>query len=86
MSTVVTRRISALASGGKTSRVAGNPTGSNVTSRFSFLLALEGDESGLLLLEGDMQDIGTDALRLEGDAGAATIGSTVTKRLAEPVT
>ena len=83
MTTTITKRVSGAASGGKTARVTEAPTGSNLTSRISFLLALEGDESGVLLLEGDMQDIGTDALKLEGDATA--IGSTITKRVAEAV-
>lgn len=87
MSTIVTRRISGLASGGKTSRVTENPTGTHHTSRFHHLLLLEGDmqDSGedYLLLEGDMQD-GTDVLKLEGDITA--IGGTTSKRVPELVT
>ena len=67
-----------------TKRTSEHPTWSNLTSRISFLLALEGDESGNLVLEGDAQDIGRDALKLEGDA--TSIGGTITKRVAEPVT
>jgi hypothetical protein len=83
MPTTVTKRISGAASGGKTVRVSEAPTGAFNTSRISFLLALEGDQEGVLLLEGDMQDIGTDALKLEGDVTA--IGATITKRVTEPV-
>lgn len=83
MSTVVTRRISGSPAGGQTARVSGNPTGTEHTSRISFLLALEGDESGVLLLEGDVQS-GTDAMRLEGDV--TVIGGTATKRVPEAVT
>lgn len=70
-------------------RVTSAPVWTFHTSRISFLLALEGDESGVLLLEGDTQtDVGTqvdtDALRLEGDATA--IAANHTKRVTEPVT
>ena len=88
MSTTVTRRVSATASGGKTSRVTEAPVWTLVTSRISFLLALEGDESGVLLLDGDVQNesnnVDTDALKLDGDVRA--IGGTATKRVAEAVT
>ena len=85
MSTTITKRIAGAAAGGATSRVTGAPRGSNLVSRISFLLALEGDEAGgVLLLEGDMQDIGTDALKLEGDV--TVISATVTKRVTEAVT
>lgn len=83
MSTTITKRVSGAAAGGTTARVSEAPTGSNLTSRISFLLALEGDESGVLLLEGDMQDIGTDALKLEGDA--VTVGGAITRRVPEAV-
>jgi ABC-type polar amino acid transport system ATPase subunit len=77
----VTKRITAAAAGGSTKRVSGTP-GGGATSFIHHLLLLEGDEDGYLLLEGDMQS-GNDALKLEGDA--ATIGSTVTKRITEAV-
>jgi hypothetical protein len=83
MSTTTTKRVSGTASGGKTARVSDNPTGTVVTSTIHHLLLLEGDESGYLLLEGDMQDLEGDALKLEGDA--ATIISTATKRITEAV-
>ena len=85
MSTTVTKRIAGAASGGKTVRVAESPTGSNLTSRIHHLFLLEADEgSGYLLLEGDMSDLETDALKLEGDA--TVISGTVTKRVPEAVT
>lgn len=71
MATTTTKRVTGAASGGVTTRLAPN------------LLLLEGDESGYLLLEGDMQS-GEDRLKLEGDEAFA-INSTVTKRVAEPV-
>ena len=66
-----------------TKRVTAAPRGTQVTSRFHSLLLLEGDESGYLLLEGDMADLDTDVLKLEGDEPA--VGGTVTKRLTETV-
>lgn len=74
-----TKRVSSAPSGGQTSRVTGAASGTFSTVRVGHLLEFEGDESGFLLLEGDMQDIG-DALQLEGDAAA--ISSTLTKRVA----
>lgn len=83
MPTAVTKRLTQAASGGQTSRVTESPQGSALQSRISHLLLLEGDESGHLLLEGDMQDVGTDALRLEGDV--TVIGGTNTVRITGPV-
>ena len=68
-----TKRVTGLPSGGSTSRVVG----------YHFLL-LEGDESGHLLLEGDMQSGSDDALQLEGDM-ATSLGGTATRRITEPV-
>lgn len=84
MATTVTRRVLGAASGGQTARVSGTPSG-GVTSAIHHLLLLEGDmqdNEDHLLLEGDMQS-GDDVLKLEGDE--ATVGSTVTKRVPEPV-
>lgn len=72
-----TPRVTGLASGGSTSRVSESPSGGQ-TSRIHHLLLLEGDESGYLLLEGDMQS-GDDALRLEGDVTA--IAESTTRRV-----
>jgi hypothetical protein len=65
--------------------VSASPVWTFHQQRISFLLALEGDAAGgVLLLEGDaVGDILTDALRLEGDA--AVIGGSVTKRILETV-
>lgn len=82
MTTTTTKRVSGTASGGQTTRVSSRPAG-GATSRIHHLLLLEGDESGYLLLEGDMQS-GDDVLKLEGDE--TTIGGTTTKRLAEAAT
>lgn len=82
MPTTVSKRVTATAAGGQTSRVSAAATGSTRTSRIHHLFLLEGDESGYLLLEGDMQS-GTDKLKLEGDATAIT--ETSTKRVAEAV-
>ena len=79
---VATQRLTGVPDVDTTSRVAEAPTGSVRTQRTGFLIALEGDESGILLLEGDMQETGTDGIKLEGDAGSASIGSTVTRRVA----
>lgn len=62
-----------------TPRVAGAVT-RNYAQRVHHYLELEGDESGYLLLEGDMQESGHDVLMLEGDAIA--IGGSATKRVA----
>ena len=78
MATTLTKRVTGVAVGGKTVRVSESPTGSNLTSRLHHLLLLEGDESGLLLLDGDMQS-GTDVLKLEGDV--TVIGGTQTRRV-----
>ena len=67
----VTPRVSALASGGKTSRVDIRAT-----------LRLDG-EDGHLLLDGDMQAAGADRLSLEGDMVA--YASAHTRRVLEPV-
>jgi hypothetical protein len=69
-----------------TRRVAANPARTVPTARVGFLLVLEGDESGSIILEGDAQDddYAQNALRLEGDM--ATIGGTATKRVLEVVT
>lgn len=81
MATTVTKRISGAASGGQTVRVAARPAG-GLTSRIApNFLALEGDESGYLQLEGDMQT-GDDVMKLEGDE-ALLIEGTVTKRVAD---
>lgn len=85
MSTTVTKRISSAASGGKTARVSEYPRGTVFTNPMHNLFLLEGDESGYLLLEGDMQDVESDALKLEGDF-AALAGTTTTKRVPEAVT
>jgi hypothetical protein len=61
-----------------TARVAGAPAG-HQTSRLHFLLALEGDQDGDLLLEGDEQS-GDDVLALEGDATSVT--AHITRRVA----
>jgi hypothetical protein len=58
--------------GGQTLRITG-----------THFLLLEGDESGYLLLEGDMQS-GDDALLLEGDE-ATIVEGTATKRVTEAV-
>jgi hypothetical protein len=73
-----TKRIAAAAAGGKTSRLSESASG-GATSRIHYLLLLEGDESGYLLLEGDMQE-GDDVLALSGDARDLTVSST--KRVA----
>jgi hypothetical protein len=92
-----TLRVTATPAGGSTSRVSAAPTGAPTgrvselpwtvpTARVGFLLALEGDESGSIILEGDAQDddYAQNALRLEGDM--ATLGGTTTKRVPEAVT
>jgi hypothetical protein len=84
MATTTTKRVSGTASGGQTPRVSGTPAG-GATSAIHHLLLLEGDmqdNGDYLLLEGDMQS-GDDVLKLEGDE--ATVGSTITKRVPEPV-
>jgi hypothetical protein len=67
MTTTITKRISAVASGGQTSRVIASELTSN-------LLLLEGDESGYLLLEGDEQS-DADKLMLEGDEAEASLNT-----------
>jgi hypothetical protein len=81
--TTLTKRITGTASGGKTARVSEAPAGSQLTSRIHHLLLLEGDESGYLLLEGDMSTLEGDALKLEGDATAMT--ENTTRRITEAV-
>lgn len=84
MATTTTKRVAPGAAGSISRRVSAHPLGTSQTSRLSFLLALEGDVAGgVLLLEGDVQT-GTDGLRLEGDV--AVVGGTATKRIAEAVT
>lgn len=62
-----TSRVTGAASGGQTSRVSGAASGGK-TERVEFrqYLLLEG--GGKILLEGDAQMTGTDAILLEGDA------------------
>lgn len=63
-----------------TRRVALSPSIASVATVDS-RLELEGDESGLLLLEGDMQS-GTDALSFDGDEATSTVaGTNITKRV-----
>lgn len=62
-----------------TGRVGTSPSGGITQYITPNFLALEGDESGLLLLEGDMQS-GDDALKLEGDESMAA-GSSILKRV-----
>lgn len=87
MTTTRTSRISGAITAANTQRVSEAAPWTFQTSRISHLLLLEGDmqDSGsdVLLLEGDMQS-GTDALKLEGDITAIT--ETTTKRVAEAVT
>jgi hypothetical protein len=63
--------------------VIGNWT--HMTSRLSGLLALEGDETGTLLLEGSGIQTGTDSIKLEGDAAALSIAINHTRRVTTPV-
>jgi hypothetical protein len=85
MATTTTKRISGAASGGYTARIAASAAGYQ-TSRIQHLLLLEGDmqETGSdhLLLEGDMQS-GDDVLKLEGDVAA--VGGTSTRRIVATV-
>jgi hypothetical protein len=65
---------SALSSSGQTARVSTAALSSGgQTARMSaiFYLALEGDESGHVLLDGDMQS-GTDVLTIDGIVANAT--------------
>lgn len=72
MATTVTRR-------------ASSPQWTDATSRIPLgLLALEGDESGILVLSGDARSATVDGVRLEGDE-ARTVGGTTTKRVAGAV-
>jgi hypothetical protein len=73
----ITKRISSAPAENSTPRVGESPSGGAI-SRIHHLLLLEGDESGYLLLDGDVQS-GTDKLKLEGDATA--ISASITKRV-----
>lgn len=83
MATTVTKRVTSASSGGQTARVSGTAAGGATTRIPPNLLALEGDESGYVLLEGDMQS-GDDLLKLEGDE-ATSITANLTQRVSEAV-
>lgn len=87
--TTITQRVTAIPSGGQSSRVSGTITASNserVTQQAGMdFLALEGDQAdGVLLLEGDQASGVLYRLQLEGDQGAAS-SSYYTQRIGEPV-
>lgn len=87
MTTTVTQRVLATASGVSTVRVSGTASGGQ-TSRVNGYtaldgLALEGDQAdGVLLLEGDMAP---GKLLLEGDQQSGSMAVLVTPRINEPV-
>jgi hypothetical protein len=64
VATTTTKRVSGAASGGQTARVQGTPAGGQ-TKRIAETTGISG--ISFLLLEGDMQTGGADALLLEGD-------------------
>jgi hypothetical protein len=88
MATTVTKRVGSGAISSNVARVGESATGTVHSRRIDLyqFLILEGDESGLLLLDGDQQDLESDALRLEGDEAVSdTIGGTITARIPEAV-